>query len=285
VVSTRSRHSLLRRHATDHPGAAALRRAPAVARVARGCLARREAADAAPPIDGDEFAVVAALPGAQVDVFTHPDAGPIDFLGSGDVDPVTRAVPLKRKLTTRDRLFAIQTLCPSSDRDVPLTPVLADERVFAAPTPITKVSRQNNPKPLVCDQARLVCRQDGSWVFEAALHNEETEADVSCILSVPLSHVSSNGVRFGNTVERAFSAAGNGPITKVGMRAQGIPPQTSIRDAGVFGAFRGSHFWAGIMAATAQWDLVPAWRTYAPPPDAPDGPESGRTLRKSEDEP
>ena len=76
-----------------------------------------------PPIEFDDFVVVDALPGAHVDVFNDIQGQPPEFLGSGDVDPELRAIALRRRLNTPDRLFAIQTLCRSSDRDAPRTEV------------------------------------------------------------------------------------------------------------------------------------------------------------------
>jgi hypothetical protein len=222
-----------------------------------------------PPIEGDQFATVDALPGAHVDVFTMYDDASIEFLGSADVDPVARAVPLKRTLNTRDTLFAIQTLCRSSDRG-PFTAVLPGEKTFLAPASLQPLSHENNPKPLVCDFGMLTCRHNGSWSFSAALHNLETEADVSFILGVELSYANSDGLRFGKTFDRDLSAAGDGPVSRIGLRTQGVPSSVTITANDNFGAFRDGDYWANVMAATGQWKLSPAWKDYRPTPEAPD---------------
>jgi hypothetical protein len=153
--------------------------------------------------------------------------------------------------------------------------VIPDEAAFVLEQPLSQLSQENNPKPLVCDRAILTCRNDGTWNFEAHLRNEETLADVSFLFEVRLNFVDPSGIQFGDTIDGALSAAGDGLATTIGLRVKGYPPAGTFIRQGTFGAFQSPTYWANVKSTTAQFRMLAAFGEPDSPniPDPPDVPD------------
>jgi hypothetical protein len=149
-------------------------------------------------------------------------------------------------------------LLPHPDDIDPLRP-----RIFSLGTRLQRMSRVNNPKPLICHTAVVTCRHDGRWEFTAHLENQETEADCSFDLQFDLVGVSRP---FGAVLMGQLSAAGTGRVTKIGLRIQGVPPDKTFQTTGHFHGFQDPVYWEEILSASEKFDLIPAWQSYLPTP-------------------
>jgi hypothetical protein len=129
-------------------------------------------------------------------------------------------------------------------------------------------NQSSSMKPLVCLWATVTCRHDGGWEYTAELENEETEADVSFDLQFDLLAITPP---FGAPLAGSLSAAGNGPITKTGLRTLGIPPKKQFSRSGNFPGFKDPTYWVAVYEASHKFDLTNvAWSNYMPSPEAPD---------------
>jgi hypothetical protein len=153
--------------------------------------------------------------------------------------------------------------------------VIGDEAVFVSEQVLSQLSPENDPKPLVCDQATVTCRDDGTWNFRAHMSNEETLADVSFLLEVRLKFVDSAGIQFGETIDGALSAAGDGSATKVGLRVKGYAPAGIFVRQGNFEAFQSPTYWQNVKSTNAQFRMLAAFGEPDSPniPDPPDIPD------------
>jgi hypothetical protein len=112
----------------------------------------------------------------------------------------------------QSRSCATRCLDLASPARVPIP----NTRAFYLGAPLKRLSNQSSSmKPLVCLWATVVCRHDGGWDYTSELENEETQADVSFDLQFDILAVSQP---FGAPLSGSLSAAGNGPITKTGLR-------------------------------------------------------------------
>jgi hypothetical protein len=226
------------------------------------------------PVAGDDYVVVDGLPGAHVDIFTHPKGQPVQFLGGGDIDPVVQRIGLSRALTLDDRLSGVQTLCSTSQSPETPVAVLPASRTFTLSAPIVRESTTNAHLPLVWDSGTLVCHHDGTWKLTAHIENQETDADVDFIFQVTLAFVDAAGHQFVMSREAELSAAGNGEVTMIGYRTHGIPPEQTFTISDHYGPFRDPGYWSNVLKTTAVFDL-PAedviWNTYKDTGDPPEG--------------
>lgn len=223
-----------------------------------------------PLVEGARSVTVEAIPGAWVQIYSFGGSPPtVQLLGEGAVDPIGKTVFLWRALTTKELIYAVQFICDhmsrSSAAEVPIPNMCA----FYLGAPLKRLSNQSSSmKPLVCWWATVVCRHDGGWEYTAELENEETEADVSFDLQFDILAVTP---AFGAPLAGSLSAAGNGPITKTGMRIQGIPPKKTFSRSGHFPEFQNPTYWAAVYDASHKFDLTNvAWKNYLPTPEEPD---------------
>jgi hypothetical protein len=220
-------------------------------------------------IEGARSAVVEGVAGALVQIYSFkPGPTMVELIGENVIDPIQKRVFLWRTLTTKELVYAVQIICgqisPPSAMQVPLVGV----RSFDLGVPLKRMSTQSSRmKPLVCLWANFVCRHDGVWNYTAELENEETEADVSFDLQFTMQGVTPP---FGKALPGQLSASGNGPVTKAGLRAIGVPPKKVFSAAGHFAGFEDPAYWFQVYAATGKFTLEPAWKNYAPTPEAPD---------------
>jgi hypothetical protein len=153
--------------------------------------------------------------------------------------------------------------------------VAGDVASFSLDAPLSALSHENDPKPMVCDMAMLTCRPDGRWNFQAHLDNQETQADLSFLLEVRLDFADSAGRQFGDTIDGALSAAGDGPATKSGLRILGYPSGGTFLRHGVFDPFKESAYFQSVKATAARFRLLVATQEPDSPniPDPPDTPD------------
>jgi hypothetical protein len=219
-----------------------------------------------PPIVGDEFVVVDAIPGAMVEVLGLEG----ELLGEGLVDPAAKGVLLKRQLNEKEEIRARQSLCAQTSELGPIERVLPGQKQFVLKASIEQLSRTADMEPVVCERAVMVCNHDGTWQLNAYFENRTTEADCSLIFSFELLP---NGVPpFGKVEDIDLSAAGNGRVTKIGLRIRGVPSTMSLMTTGSFPGFRNSVYWSGIvLPADGNFKMIVAWQTY--PESEPDDAE------------
>lgn len=220
-----------------------------------------------PLVEGTRAVTVDAIPGALVHIYSFSSAPlKVQLLGSGIVDPIGRTVFLWRALTTKELIYAVQFMCNQMSRSSAAQVPIPNTRAFYLGAPLKRLSNQSSTmKPLVCLWANVVCRHDGGWEYTAELENEETEADVSFDLQFDILGVTPP---FGAPLAGSLSAAGNGPITKTGMRIQGIPPKKQFARSGHFSGFQDPTYWAAVYEASHKFDLTNvAWKNYMPGPD------------------
>lgn len=223
-----------------------------------------------PPVAGDIAVTVDALPGARVDVYAESGDPPTaQLIGSGAIDPVVRTVGLDRPLSTADRVLADQSMCDKTSRLGHGTSVLPAERTFSLPSPLEWLSGVGERQPLVCDAASVTCRHDGTWRFTAHLENRETEADCSFIVAFEVPDPDG----FGASLEGELSAAGEGRVTKIGIRVRGVPPADTFTSTGVFGLFRDPRYWSRLLGATGNFRIAIAGFTTYPELEADDAEE------------
>ncbi len=153
--------------------------------------------------------------------------------------------------------------------------VVEDVARFSLDAPLSAFSHESDPKPMVCDMAVLVCRPDGRWTFQAHLENQETRADLSFLLEVKLDFRDSAGRQFGDTIDGALSASGEGPATKAGLRILGYPSGGTFIHHGVFGPFKEPAYFESVKATAARFRLLVATQEPDSPniPDPPDKPD------------
>ncbi|PEL43361.1 hypothetical protein [Bacillus toyonensis] len=217
-----------------------------------------------PLVEGDLQVSVDAIPGSSVDVYAITSIANVEHIGSGLIDPLDKIIELFRPLTQKDLVLAEQKICESPARRGASRGVFPPIREFHLANPIQLLSHETNPKPLICSKATVVCRHDGSWEFTASLENQETQADCSFDLQFSVIGVSQP---FGAVLKGDLSAAGDGPITKIGFRTKGIPSTKTFTQIGRFDGFRNSVYWEEIFNATEKFELFPAWINYQSPPD------------------
>lgn len=222
-----------------------------------------------PLVEGAQSVTVDAIPGAQVEVYSISGSPiKVQLIGSGVVDPLGRAVYLWRPLTTKELVYPVQYLCGNASRAGAARNVIPNRVAFHLGAPLRRASHQTATlKDLVCLWAVVVCRHDGGWEYEAELENEEEEADVSFDLQFELQSVNPP---FGLVLPGDLSAAGDGEITKTGMRIHGIPPKKKFSRTGHFAGFRDPTYWAEVYQAAHTFKLFPAWKNYLPTPEEPD---------------
>lgn len=223
-----------------------------------------------PLVEGTRSVTVDAVPGALVRIHSF-SANPttVQLVGEGVVDPIGKTVSLWRALTTRELIYAVQFMCGHMSRSSAAKVPIPNTCAFYLGAPIKRLGNQSSGmKPLVCLWATVVCRHDGGWVYTAELENEETEADVSFDLQFDITGLTPP---FGAPLPGDLSAAGNGPVTKTGMRIYGIPPKKRFTRSGNFHAFRDPAYWAAVYEASHKFDLSNvAWENYLPGPEEPD---------------
>ena len=225
-----------------------------------------------PLIEGARSVLIEGVAGAFVQIHSLlPNPIRVELIGEGVIDPIGKRVFLSRALTTKELVYAVQIVCGQTSRSSAMQAPTGGVRSFDLGLPLKRMSNQSSSmKPLTCLWANFVCRHDGSWSYTAELENEETEADVSFDLQFDLIGVSSP---FGAVLKGQLSASGNGPITKTGLRVLNIPPKKSFSDSDDFAGFQNPAYWAQVYAATGKFSFPPngvAWKSYAPPPEAPD---------------
>jgi len=153
--------------------------------------------------------------------------------------------------------------------------IVADQAVLPLPQPLSQLSQENNPKPVVCDHAVLTICNSGSWNLTAHFENQETLADVSFVFEAGLSFVDAAGNRFGESIDGALSAAGDGPATQSGLRTLGYPPAGTFHRHGTFAPFQNPTYWLNAKISSPQYRMLaafgePAGGNIPDPPDVPD---------------
>lgn len=228
-----------------------------------------------PPVEGARSVTVEAIPGALVHIYSI-SANPftVQLLGADVVDPIGKTVFLWRGLTRKELIYAVQFMCDRSSRSSAARVPIPNTHAFYLGAPLKRLSNQSSSmKPLVCLWATVVCRHDGGWEYTAELENEETEADVSFDLQFDILAVSP---AFGAPLAGSLSAAGNGPITKTGLRIHGIPPKKQFSRSGHFPGFQDPTYWLAVYEASHKFDLTNvAWKNYLPSPEEPDYEDTG----------
>jgi hypothetical protein len=214
-----------------------------------------------PNIVGDTTVMVAATPGAEINVFSDVGGQAVAFLGSGVIDPVLRTIQLERPLIATDRLFLAQTLCGQTTESAKLgaAPLPAD-RIFTLPAPLSYPSDVGQELPLVCTAATLNCSHTGEWILGADLDNTSTQAD--CQFTFSVSVISGSSTIFSAQFDGQLSASGNGPITMTGLRVFGVPPSQDFVTLGNYAPFTQKQLWATVLTSTATFSVWPAWQDY-----------------------
>ncbi len=223
-----------------------------------------------PLVEGNRSVRVEAIPGALVSIYSFGGQPlQVQLLGQGVVDPIGKHVFLWRGLTTKEIIYAVQFICDHMSRSSAAQVPIPNVRAFYLGAPLKRLSNQSSSmKPLVCLWATFVCRHDGGWEYNAELENQETEADVSFDLQFDMLAVTPP---FGAPLAGSLSAAGDGPITKSGMRIHGIPPKKTFSRSGHFAGFQDPTYWATVYEASHKFDLTHvAWKNYMPTPEEPD---------------
>lgn len=145
---------------------------------------------------------------------------------------------------------------------------------FFLSTPLRQPSQTADMEPVTCDTATVVCRRNSTWELTAHFVNNATEADCSLIFQFALAP---NGTPpFGVTIDTDLSAAGNGRVTRIGLRTQGVPPEATITRTGTFPAFINASYWNSIVvSAQGNYSMLATWQTYPETdPDDPDNPDN-----------
>ncbi|MCC6175963.1 MAG: hypothetical protein IT305_11710 [Chloroflexi bacterium] len=220
-----------------------------------------------PLVEADTSVAVDAIPGAWVNVFAM--RGPpftVEHIGGDFVDPLVKSVPLYRPLTQRDLVFAEQRLCHGRPGVGAARSVLPAVREFHLVLPLSQLSHENDPKPVVCSTASVVCRHSGGWEFTAHVENKEPKADCSLDVQFDLSGVSPP---FGAVVSSDLSAPGS----SAGLSLYGVPSQRTLTRPGTFTGFQNPSYWESVLGATGKFSLIAAFENYAPTPEAPDSPD------------
>jgi hypothetical protein len=220
-------------------------------------------------VEGAWQVIVDAFPGAYVEIyaFTPAAASALQMIGTGVVDPLLNAVPLWRPIALREIIYATQSLCGPPSRPSAARTAIPNTRTFYLPAPLKRLSNQSSSmKPLLCNAATMVCHHDGQWLYTAEFENQETEADCSFDLQFDLLGINPP---FGASLPGALSAAGDGPVTEVGLRTMGTPSADSFTaPPGNYSQFRDPDYWGQVYNAAYKFDLTSvAWENYAPSPD------------------
>ncbi len=216
-----------------------------------------------PPLSVDPAARNMTVDGAA---FTNFDISVNDNAPPGRLSPLTFFWNVREPLIANQLVFNID--------------VVADQVVFPLPQPLEQLSQENSPKPLRCDQATLIICDDGMWNLTAHFQNQETLADVSFLFEVKLGFGDPVGAQFGETIDGALSAAGDGPATKIGLRILGYPQAGTFFRHGVFAPFQNPLFFQNAKASTPQFRMLAAFGepdggNIPDPPDIPEGEGTG----------
>ncbi len=227
-----------------------------------------------PLIEGATAVTVEAVAGASVSIFSLSlDTFKTSLIGSGIVDPKHMRVGLMRAITRREGLFAQQLLCTMTSTAGSLALVHPAVHTFTLPAPLKRNSHLNKPKPLICTAAQVICRHDGSFSFTLSAENMETKAD--CIyFRVDFTADWPGPPRFGAALEGTLSADGDGEITEIGLRTQGIPSKQSFSKAGFVDAFQSPEYWVDFVGTTGKFALdIARFSEYPALPEAPEAEE------------
>lgn len=175
---------------------------------------------------------------------------------------------------SRDVGFRLLDIQSYADFTLTLTPHedFSFEKRFLLPAPLQQPSETATMDPVVCDIATMVCRHDGTWDLSAHFTNKTTDADCSLIFQFEL--VPNGSPPFGVTIDTDLSAAGDGRVTRIGLRMRGVPPEKTITRTGMFAAFRDRAYWDSVVVpAKGNYRMLAAWQTY--PKTDPDDPDEG----------
>ncbi|MGN2642435.1 hypothetical protein ACTD5D_40935 [Nocardia takedensis] len=214
---------------------------------------------------------VNAVSGAHITVFTARDGrGAPELLGERDTTTADPHVPLTRRLTTSDVVWAVQRLCNESttDRDQRTREVLPGEKRFTLPAPRRQLSGRSDTGAFVVHSAELACRfADGAWIFYTSVENTETGYDCGTVVAVTLNLPAP--LKFGATIDIDLAAADSG--LPIGLASLGYPSSAVRTRRATSTLLQDPDTWAAILAATATWTThFVAWTNYEPPPEKPD---------------
>jgi hypothetical protein len=151
--------------------------------------------------------------------------------------------------------------------------------VVRLPNPLSQLSQENNPKPLVCDRAVLTISNSGSWNLVAHFENQETLADVSFVFEFGLTFEDPARGRFAMTIDGGLSAAGEGSATRIGLRILGYPPSGWYERHGTFGPFEDPTYWQSARSSSGRFKMVAAFGE----PDAGNIPDPPTKFFNSDD--
>lgn len=234
-------------------------------------------------IENDRSAVINdGLAGARIDLY-NVSGNTREFLGRGIVDPLNQHVFLNRPLTKRDHLIAYQTLCYTFDHS-PIQEVLSAEKIFQLPAPLRSLSNvAPYDKFLEVDIAELWLAHSGEHQLRVHARNTEDQADVDYIFQVTLQVANRPGEKWEKSVTSNLSVAGNGPVTLVGYRTQGVPSQSpASTPIAIDQRLNDILFWRDILQSNDQYRIMHCF--FKRPPEAEaDDPMNKGILRVMHD--
>lgn len=212
-----------------------------------------------------------AVSGAHVTVLATNDELEIpEILGERDITAADPVVPLHRRLTERDTVWALQEICGDSteDDEQHRYGVLRGEMVFTMPGPRTQISGLSDDGALVYHSATFACRYaDASWLLFVDAENTETGYDGSTVFGVALNLPAP--YHFGGSVDVDLAAADNG--LPIGLASLGYPSRATVTRRSTSNLLQDNDLWAATLTTTAQWIThFVGWRNYEPPPEKSD---------------
>ncbi|WP_142391496.1 hypothetical protein [Mycobacterium sp. ENV421] len=215
-------------------------------------------------------AVVNAVSGAHVVVVAASDGGGVpEVLGERVVTHADPVVPLVRRLVDRDTVWVIQDMCGDSTADYEQRRygVLPGEVRFTMPGPRTQISAHSDDGAFIVHSAEFACRfADAAWILYCDVENTETGYDCQTVFGATL--VLPNPYKFGGTVDVDLAAADGG--LPIGLASLGYPSRYTATRRATSNLLQDPGMWAAVIAATAQWSYLVAWRNYEPPPGKAD---------------
>ncbi|MEV8411660.1 hypothetical protein AB0R12_39885, partial [Streptomyces niveus] len=149
---------------------------------------------------------------------------------------------------------------PLPDEEIPP----GEERIFTLGKEIWVYSTVGMRLPLYCSEARLVCRQDGSWQFNAFMRNTETDGDCSFDLYLRLHDVSRP---FDFRLSGELGAPGDKEAAQLGRLTQGFLPEARFQEEGHYEALTDPAFFREVFTCSATFTIPPpGWTSYITPP-------------------
>ncbi len=209
-----------------------------------------------------------ALSGAHVTVWASDRKGTLPrIIGERNVTKADPVVPLSRPLTTDDIVWAIQEICsvPINEEDTPHYSVDPGVMRFTLSSPMEQESQSLNGKAII-RTGLFECRFIGSrWSLVVDAENTDPGYDCGLIVGVDLKLPAP--LKLGEHIDIDLAAAGGLPQ---GLASLGYPAHWTATKYGTFTLLGNPAFWREVLKATATWNMLAAWRNYAPVPDKPE---------------